>query len=746
MTAKTFTLASLTSHATVIDAEQLSSLKTLLDGLEVNLHAARESGRDLRIAVVGQMKAGKSSFLNAAFFGRDLLPKADTPMTAALTKIVYAPKAKAEVVFYSADDWADIEQRANEYPKAYAEAERKLREPPKSDSPFAKVLATPRARTAEEIDRHVPEAIRSSRELVEMTRRKGLDVHDYLGKTEVLDVAGGAENLAYALQEYVGSGGRFTAITKMSVLHVDDKRLQGLEIIDTPGFNDPVVSRGQITRSFLGQCDVIFLLSAVSQFLTSSDMAVLREQLPEAGIDEKAVFLVGSQRDLALRQDRGIAITASKLAERAPAEKRSAVRTGAMLQLLDKKMTDQASLTLEAQINQPGQDNKTRRILSAVKKSAPRFISSWAWLVAEHFNSLSEEDREQLDQLCTATGFAFEPNSLRQLSNITALRDEILAQREHKQHLIASKEQQLIEGVHNGTRERLQQIELSLQARSEQVRNGDIGELERIEQDMLRRMKGGKARLEGVFDEQLVKASQQFALLKTDIREQAQKYSRIQVVRETTTESYQVDTSWFGGFFGHDWETRYRDVVTTYASAQDAIEQVQVFALQTTKALQKAIIGCVDLDELRRKVGVAAMSLFDTGSADFDAELMLAEVNKSLRRITIPNVSFGDKDYSISIIKSFGSERVSESQINGLKEAQREAVAAIIRDLEGEVKGKVEAIENSLGSTGQTFVENMSRDIQQSLTHLREDIANKEQSIQQITAARQAVAKALAAL
>lgn len=746
MTPKVFSLASLTPHAAAIEAEQLSSLKTLLDGLEVNLNAVRESDRDLRIAVVGQMKAGKSSFLNAAFFGRDLLPKADTPMTAALTKIVYAPKAKAEVVFYNADDWADIEQRANEYPRAYAEAERKLKEPPKTDSPFAKILATPRAHTAEEIDRHVPEAIRSSRELVEMTRKKGLNVHDYLGKTEVLDVAGGAQSLAYALQEYVGSGGRFTAITKMSVLHVDDKRLQGLEIIDTPGFNDPVVSRGQITRSFLGQCDVIFLLSAVSQFLTSSDMAVLREQLPEAGIDDKAVFLVGSQRDLALRQDRGIAVTASKLAERAPAEKRSAVRTGAMLQLLDKKMTEQASLTLGAQINQPGQDNKTRRILSAVKKSAPRFISSWAWLVAEHFDSLSEEDQEQLDQLCAATAFAFEPNSLRQLSNIPVLRDEILAQREHKQHLIASKEQALIEGVYNGTRERLQQIELSLQARSERVRNGDIGELEKTEQDMLKRMRSGKARLEGVFDEQLVKASQQFALLMTDIREQAQKYSRIQVVRETTTESYQVDTSWFGGLFGHDWETRYRDVVTAYASAQDAIEQVQVFALQTTKALQKAIIDCVDLDELRRKVGVAAMSLFDTGSADFDAELMLAEVNKSLRRITIPNVSFGNKDYSISIIKSFGSDRVSESLINGLKDAQRDAVAMIIRDLESEVKGKIEAIESSLGSTGQTFVENMSRDIQQSLTRLREDIANKEQSIQQITAARQAVATALTAL
>ncbi|KHK63816.1 hypothetical protein JZ00_16410 [Pseudomonas frederiksbergensis] len=747
MTSPAFSLDSLTPHAAAIDAEQLSGLKALLDGLEVNLNAVRKKDRDLRIAVVGQMKAGKSSFLNAAFFGRDLLPKADTPMTAALTKIVYAPKAKAEVVFYSADDWEVIEQRANEYPKAYAEAERRLNEPQKSDSPFAKATATPRMHTAQEIDRHVPEAIRSSRELVEMARRRGLDVRDYLGKTEVLDVAGGAESLAHALHEYVGSGGRFTAITKMSVLHVDDKRLQGLEIIDTPGFNDPVVSRGQITRSFLGQCDVIFLLSAVSQFLTSSDMAVLREQLPEAGIDEKAVFLVGSQRDLALRQDRGIAITASKLAERAPAEKRSAVRTGAMLQLLDKKMSDQASLTLEAQINQPDQDNKTRRILGAVKKSAPRFISSWAWLVAEHFDALSEEDREQLDQLCTTTGFAFEPISLRQLSNIPALRDEILAQRERKQQLIASKEQQLIEGVHNGARERLQQIELSLQARSERVRNGDIGKLERAEQDMLRRMQSGKARLEGVFDEQVVKASQQFALLKTDIREQAQKHSRVDVVKETRTESYSVSTSnWYNPFSWGNRETRYRDVVTAYASAQDAIEKVQVFALETTRALQTAIIGCVDLNQLRSKVSVAAMSLFDTGSAEFDAELMLAEVNKSLRRITIPNVGFGNKDYSISILKSFGSDRVSESQINGLKDAQREAVAAIIRDLEGEVKGKVEAIENSLGNTGQTFVESMSRDIQQSLTSLRNDIANKEQTIQQIAAARQAVVKALAEL
>ena len=530
MTSRMLSLTPLDPHVAIIDAEQLSSLKALVDGLEVNLTAVRERDRDLRIAVVGQMNAGKSSFLNAALFGRDLLPKADTPMTAALTKIVFAPRAKAEVVFYSADDWADIEQRANDYPRAYAEEERKLMEESQPGSPFVKVVTASRKPTADEVKRRIPEAIRSSLELVEKARQHGLNVHDYLGRTEVLESADGAEDLARALHEYVGSGGRFTAITKMSVLDVDDPRLQGLEIIDTPGFNDPVVSRGQITRNLLGQCDVIFLLSVVSQFLTSSDMAVLREQLPEAGIDDKAVFLVGSQRDLALRQDRGIAVTASKFAERVPPEQRSAARASAMIQLLDKKLTEQANLTLDAQINQSGQDEKTRRILGAVKQTAPRFISGWAWMVAEHFASLSDDDRYQLDQLCTATGYPFEPDSLRQLSNIPALRDEILAQRERKQQLIAGKEQALIEGMRNGARERLQQIEHSLQERGERVRNGDIGELEKSEQDMLRHMQGGKARLEGVFDEQVVKASQQFALLKTEIRGQAQKYSRVDVV------------------------------------------------------------------------------------------------------------------------------------------------------------------------------------------------------------------------
>lgn len=726
-------------HADILDSTLLHEIQALAGELQYNLTAAREAGRNLRIAVVGQMKAGKSSFLNAAFFGRDLLPKAETPMTAALTKIVYAPKAKAEVEFYNIDDWAGIKQRALDYDRCYAEEERKLidEQSAQNSSPFAKLNISPRKPSAEEVIRRIPLAITSSRELVDKVELQQLNVTDYLGKIHTLDNIAGTASLATALHDYVGSNGRFTAITKMTVLHVDDPRLEGLEIIDTPGFNDPVVSRGQITRSFLGKSDVIFLLSNIGQFLTAADMSMLREQLPEAGIDDKAVFLIGSQRDLALRQDRNIAQMASKLADRLPPAQRNGARAAAMMQLLDKKMSELAAQTLDSQINQPSMDAKTRRILGAVKETKPRFISSWAWLVAEQFDKLSDNDRYHLDELQRVTGYVFTPETLRQLSEIPSVRDELLAQRQRKAGLLASKEQALISGVRDGIRERLSKMLADLSSRSERIRSGNISALEKTEEDMIKRMNGGRAKLEDLFDQQFVKTSQLFALLKTDIRKEAQKYNRIETVRETRTESYEVDTSsWYNPFSWGSSETRYREVVTIYASAQDAIEQLEAFALQSTLSLQQAIVGCVDLDGLRREVGRAAMDLFDTGDASFDAELMLAEVNKSLRRITIPDVNFGKKDYSQVIVKTFGSDRVSESRISALKEAQRDAVALILADLEAEVERKISAVGSSLETSGKTFVERMISDIQKSLTELRNDISNKEKSLARIEGAK----------
>ena len=61
--------------------------------------------RQLHIGIVGRVKAGKSSLLNSLFFGgKNILPKAATPMTAALTKLFYSEKLVAKVNFFENGD------------------------------------------------------------------------------------------------------------------------------------------------------------------------------------------------------------------------------------------------------------------------------------------------------------------------------------------------------------------------------------------------------------------------------------------------------------------------------------------------------------------------------------------------------------------------------------------------------------------------------------------------------------------
>lgn len=66
----------------------------------------------LTIGIIGQMKCGKSTFLNAFIFEDDVLPAATTPMTAALSVITYGPEKKIEAEFYTPDEWAEQKMTA----------------------------------------------------------------------------------------------------------------------------------------------------------------------------------------------------------------------------------------------------------------------------------------------------------------------------------------------------------------------------------------------------------------------------------------------------------------------------------------------------------------------------------------------------------------------------------------------------------------------------------------------------------
>lgn len=111
-----------------------------------------QKNRRLNIGVVGQVKAGKSSFLNTMLFnGLPILPKASTPKTAVLTKIEYAPENQLEVHYLSRRAWEALEDDAAE------------------------------ARAAGETT--------SARELVEMAEVRSLNPSEKLDKVETIPVA-----------------------------------------------------------------------------------------------------------------------------------------------------------------------------------------------------------------------------------------------------------------------------------------------------------------------------------------------------------------------------------------------------------------------------------------------------------------------------------------------------------------------------------------------------------------------------
>jgi predicted GTPase len=51
------------------------------------------------VAVLGQFKAGKSSFLNA-FMGRDILPTGIIPLTAVITRIAHGDRDEAVISYF----------------------------------------------------------------------------------------------------------------------------------------------------------------------------------------------------------------------------------------------------------------------------------------------------------------------------------------------------------------------------------------------------------------------------------------------------------------------------------------------------------------------------------------------------------------------------------------------------------------------------------------------------------------------
>jgi signal recognition particle receptor subunit beta len=229
------------------------------------LEAARKQlkERACRIAVVGQIKAGKSTFINALSERPDFLPADINPWTAVVTSMHFRasptpPDYEAAFHLFSADEWNE--------------------------------LATGSGRLRELTERLVPgfqpDLLRAQLEVMRKRaeRRLGAKFAQLLGECHRYEtitpelladyVSAGDDTIAVASR---GTRRLYSDITRSADLYFSHSPFAfPVTLIDTPGTNDPFLVRDEITRRSLETPDIyIFVISAL-QPLSASDISMLR--------------------------------------------------------------------------------------------------------------------------------------------------------------------------------------------------------------------------------------------------------------------------------------------------------------------------------------------------------------------------------------------------------------------------------------------------------------------------------------
>lgn len=220
------------------------------------LHHLR--GLVCRIAVVGQIKSGKSSFINALIQNPGFLPTSVTPWTTAVTNLHFgqAPSSgyAATFTFLQRTEWDEL-----------AEGRGRLRE-----------------LTERLVPDFEPELLQRQAVVLRSRARERLgdEFEELLGKAHCFqDIVPGT------LEHYICSGdfsgeqgvGKYSDITKSADLYCRQGPFAlPCTVIDTPGTNDPFLIRDEITRRSLGLADVYIVVLTARQPLSDNDVALLR--------------------------------------------------------------------------------------------------------------------------------------------------------------------------------------------------------------------------------------------------------------------------------------------------------------------------------------------------------------------------------------------------------------------------------------------------------------------------------------
>jgi len=197
------------------------------------------------IGITGVMNAGKSTMLNA-LMGKEILGSAVVPETANLTIVKHNVTENAKVYYWNEKEWEKI------------------------------------VKSSEQLD--------SMKDFVNETNSIfGDKLQSYIKPQSRFDEIGINELSSYTSAE--ASEKKCNLVKYVELGSNLDFLSDGIEIVDTPGLDDPVIQREEITKEYIGACDMMLHLMNVSQSATLKDIEFIIDALLYQNISKLLIVI-----------------------------------------------------------------------------------------------------------------------------------------------------------------------------------------------------------------------------------------------------------------------------------------------------------------------------------------------------------------------------------------------------------------------------------------------------------------------
>lgn len=708
-------------------------------GLDKQLEEIVQEGRELRLGIVGQVKAGKSSFLNALLFdGQDILPKAPTPMTAALTRISYSETPKAKIVFYSENDWDSIEKFALKFDetldKLFNEYEEKFAKEKEGKKLFGNnAVVTRKGMSKEDFEKvnrdKIPSEYRACKEVSAMARARSLNVRQYLGTEQIIEATQQDEyRYLKELNNYVGAEGKYTPIVKYTEISLCNELLKGIEVIDTPGMNDPILSRSRTTKKFLIQCDAVFLLGYCGQFLGAEDMNFIMSSLPDEGIS-KAV-LIGSKMDSAILQY--------------PQKSNPSFKTAYLG--TQKNCKDQAM----DNIRDCSRSVHNSELLSQVEKSLPPYcISSLAYSAARQMQkgeALGQYEQKMVDNLCKRfLDFKNDVNTLLGLSSIPDVRKEVFEEtKKQKEQIIQKRINDVAFSQIVKFKNILEDINIQAKGMQDDLRLRDCDQLRKQLIGFKEKLDSVRIVVKNLFDEATVDSKWAINEIAVVTSEKTEEHLDIED-RLDEKKEHHSSTS------GHLWwkKTEHWDetIYTHIAEVNDVYNNIRKYRSSCMKTINDSFKSLLKIDELKDNILRVVKEAFEQAEKkDFNENRILGPLESALKEISLPDFEIELQIYEEELDKELGgivtNGIVKNDNIPLLHRAQGKVLNKMSRDIESKIKKQGEEISSKLQNEAAEFIDKIVNQLEERQKNLEKLIENKEANLKKFDEFIEIISKA----